>query len=282
MNGSKRIERLLKKAKTKQKEAQERAQIAVGYVRVSSDRQVKRGHGLASQERAIRAFSESQGYDLLAIVRDAGVSGATQPATREGFRQVLELAEAKAFSILLVWKIDRLARSIVHAVTTVNELMETYGVVLRSVTEPIDTASPLGQTIFSVLAGMAEQERQAIVQRTLSGKRFKAEKGQFTGAMAPFGYRTDGQGHLVVHRAEARVVKRIFKMRDQGKTLQEIADWLNDEGVETRRGGQWHPATARYILQNPRYTGYTDHFFPALGDDERIFREGEHEAIVEE
>ncbi len=206
--------------------------------------------------------------------------GATAPANREGFKRVLAQAEAKTFSVLLVWKIDRLARSIVHAVTTANELREAYNVVLRSVTEPIDTATPIGQTIFAILAGMAQQERQAITERMLAGRKAKALKGGFAGATAPYGYRTDGKGRLVVHEAEAETVRRIFRMRGEGRTLQQIADWLNAEGVPTRRGGKWHPGTVRYILDNPKYRGQVEYFFRWQDDKTRVIQEGEHTAII--
>jgi site-specific DNA recombinase len=75
---------------------------------------------------------------------------------------VLELAEAQAFSVLLVWKFDRLARSLLFSVTTVNELQERYRVVLRSITEPIDTATPMGNMIFAILASFAAEERRVI------------------------------------------------------------------------------------------------------------------------
>jgi site-specific DNA recombinase len=67
---------------------------------------------LEIQERAIRSFAESQGYTLIDIVSDPGVSGAKRPEDRPGFQQILELAKARKFSVLLLWKFDRLARNL--------------------------------------------------------------------------------------------------------------------------------------------------------------------------
>jgi len=280
MTGSKRVERLIKKHKARQKEQDDKAQVAVGYIRVSTEDQAKRGHGLEGQEHAIRAFAESQGYELLDIVRDEGISGATKPSERPGFNRIFELADLGAFNVLLVWKIDRLARSIVHAVTTANELLVNHTIVLRSVTEPIDLSTAMGKTLFSILAGMAEQERLSITERTLAGKRAKAAKGGFAGATAPYGYRTDGKGSLVVHEAEAIVVRGIFASRSRGQTLQAIADALNRGEVATRRGGRWHPATVRYILDNPKYRGEVEYFFRWQTEESRVIRTGEHQPIV--
>ncbi|NPV81362.1 MAG: recombinase family protein [Firmicutes bacterium] len=71
-----------------------------------------------------------------------------------------------------------------------------YGIALRSVTEPIDMATPMGQTIFAALAGMAAQERLAIIQRTLAGKKEKAKKGGLAGGPAPLGYVRDKEDGL--------------------------------------------------------------------------------------
>lgn len=278
MVASRRVARLQQLRLVHQQEQQAVASKAVGYVRVSTEEQASAGYGLEAQERAIRAFAESQGYELLEVVQDAGVSGATRPQDRPGFAHVLELAEQKAFSILLVWKFDRLARNLAYAVTTVN-LLQDAGVALRSVTEPIDTASPMGQTIFAVLAGMAAQERITITQRTLAGKREKAQAGGFAGGPAPLGYRRDKEGGLALVPEEAETVRRIYSLRHQGRTLQQIADILNTEGVPTKRGGRWYPGTIRYILDNPKYQGYVEYYFRWDGEN-YVLRPGQQEAIL--
>ncbi|WP_244936529.1 recombinase family protein [Methylobacterium currus] len=80
-------------------------------------------------------------------------------ADRSGFARLLEPAAARTFTVLLVTRFDRLAREIRFAVPTVSDLAESHGVVIRSVSEPIDTATPMGRTLFAILAGMAESER---------------------------------------------------------------------------------------------------------------------------
>jgi len=275
---SKRVARLQRQARQQSEEKQIVAQKAVGYVRVSTDEQASAGYGLDAQEKAIKAFAESQGYELIEIVQDAGISGATRPEERPGFCRIIQLAEEKAFSILLVWKFDRLARHLGYAVTTVNQLQD-MGIALRSVTEPIDTSSPMGQTIFAVLAGMAAQERLTIIQRTLAGKKEKASRGGFAGGPAPLGYARDKDGGLRVVAEEADTVRRIYTLRKQGLKLQEIADILNAEGVPTKRGGRWYPGTVRYILDNPKYQGYVEYYFRWDGE-QYVIKEGQHQAIL--
>lgn len=279
MNTSKRVARLRQKAHAVESARAVVAYKAVGYIRVSSDEQAANGFGLVTQEQAIRAFAESQGYELVEVIADPGVSGATRPAEREGFGRVVEMAEAGAFSVLLVWKFDRLARQLVYAVTAANDLSDRLGVQLRSVTEPIDTATPMGRTVFAILAGMAEQERAVITERTFLGRREKATRGGFAGGAAPLGYERDRQGGLVVDEEQAETVRRIFGRKAEGATLVAIAGELNAEGVRTKRGGKWWPATVRYVLDNPKYRGGVEYLFRWGGNETHIAREGAHAPI---
>ena len=281
MVGSKRIARIKRKAKAVSTARATVAKVAVGYVRVSTDEQAATGFGLATQEAAIRAFATSQGYQLLEVVTDAGVSGATLPSGREGFGRVVELAEAGAFSVLLVWKFDRLARQIVYAVTAANDLQEKWGVQLRSVTEPIDTATPMGQMIFGILASMAQQERATITERTHSGRRQKALQGGIASGPAPLGYKLDQLGGIVEDEETAETVRRIFALRNDGATLQAIADELNGDGTPTARGGKWWPATVRYVLDNPKYRGQVEYLFSYGGKEVHVVQPGRHTAILE-
>src|SRR5688500_8015336 len=124
--GSKRVQRQLARKKSSEESHQLVATKAVGYIRVSTEEQAQHGFGLEAQERAVRAFAESQGYELVDLVSDPGVSGATRPADRHGFSKAVDLAADRAFAVLLVYKFDRLARDIRHAVTTVSELSEQH------------------------------------------------------------------------------------------------------------------------------------------------------------
>ena len=277
LSGSKRIAR--RKARTKVQETA-RAAIAtkaVAYLRVSTEEQATHGFGLESQEKAVRAFAELQGYELVDVVQDPGVSGATRPADREGFAKILEAASAGRFSLLLVYKFDRLAREIRYAVTTVADLGEQHNVVIRSVTEPIDTSTPMGRTLFAILAGMAEAERGAITERTKGGRIQKAQHGGFAGGVVPYGYERDpATGVLQIVELQAAVVRRIFRARRQKRTLQSIADELNAEQIPSPSGGIWHTSTLSYLSDNSKYRGLSEYLFA----EQHVLQPGTHEAII--
>ena len=120
MNGSSRIRLLQSRVQRQSVQNKAIAATAVGYIRVSTEEQAANGHSLSVQERAIHTFAASQGYDLVDVIADPGISGARSPKDRPGFANILTLAEARAFSVLLAWKFDRLARSLLFSVTTVN------------------------------------------------------------------------------------------------------------------------------------------------------------------
>ena len=281
MNGSNRIRLLKRRATDHAVQAEALATKAVGYIRVSTEEQAIKGHGLEVQDRAIRSFAESQGYTLLEVVSDPGVSGAKRPEDRPGFQRIIELAKARSFSMLLLWKFDRLARNLLFSVITVDDLKEQYGVMLRSVTEPIDTASPMGGMIFAILASFAAEERRVITGRTVAGKKEKASRGGFAGGAAPLGYKRDLQGGLSINDAEATIVRQVVSMRATGSSLQAIAAALNDAGVKPKRGAKFYPSTIRYMLDNPKYRGWNEYFFRHDGEL-HCLTEGTHQAIIPE
>ncbi|MCC6172051.1 MAG: recombinase family protein [Gammaproteobacteria bacterium] len=280
MAGSRRVARLKERGQAVVEARAEIASRAAGYIRVSTEEQAAHGFGLEAQERAIRAFADSQGYDLVKVVADPAVSGATRPAERPGFNELLDLAQDGEISLLLVWKFDRLARQIVYSVVTANELAEC-GVAVRSVTEPIDTSTPMGRTIFAVLAGMAEQERQAITERTWGGRRAKAVSGGFAGGAAPYGYRKDKDGGLLIEPTEAAAVRRIYELRQTGQSYPAIARTLNALAIKPPRGSQWRHSTVAYILDNPKYKGEIEYLFRWGGAEQHVLQRGAHAPIID-
>ncbi|MGY2052398.1 recombinase family protein [Methylobacterium sp. JK268] len=280
MQGSKRVTKMMHRRRkaTPSGLVEDRPRV-VGYVRVSTEGQFADGFGLDVQERAIRAFALSQGYDLVEIVSDC-VSGATPPGDRKGFSRILELAAERAFGILLLYKFDRLARNVLHAVTSVHAMRDQFGVVIRSVTEPIDTASPMGEMIFTVLASMAAQERQVITERTFGGRKEKATKGGFAGGAVPYGYQRDKDGGLAVNEEQAEIVRRMFLERISGKTLAAVTDSLNVDGIPSPTGKRWSISSVAYLLDNPKYRGAVEYLFTWNGADTHVLREGQHDPIL--
>ena len=131
------------------------------YVRVSTS-----GQSVQNQERELTAHCQRQGWIVYKVYRDEGVSGSV--SDRRALNDLMADARQGKFEILLVWKIDRLARSIAHLIETLAEL-KGLGVGFVSLTEAINTETAQGRMLCSFLGAIAEFERELIVERVRSG-----------------------------------------------------------------------------------------------------------------
>jgi DNA invertase Pin-like site-specific DNA recombinase len=210
----------------------------IGYLRVSTDEQALHGFGLDAQEHElVRAF-EYEGWDLVELIRDEGVSG--KDLDRPGLRRALELIAAGDAAGLVVSKLDRLSRSVIDF-SDLLEWFEQADARFVALDLKVDTTTPGGRMIASILVVIAEWERGTIAARTKAGLAAKRAQGQATGRPS------------VADRPE--LLERIQSMRADGLTLRAIADALNAEGVPTLRGaGAWRPSSVQSAAgyQRPR------------------------------
>jgi DNA invertase Pin-like site-specific DNA recombinase len=240
---------------------------AAGYVRVSTAEQAEEGFSLGEQERRVRAHAEAQGWTLERVYVDGGVSGGVPFADRPAGGEVV--AGAADLDRLIVVKLDRLGRSAPDLLATI-ERFAAAGCDVVSVSESIDTATPTGRLLRTVLAGTAEFERDRISERVREGERAKAAAGRPHGGPRPFGYRyEDG---LVAVEAEAVVVRRIFSEFVGGASITAITRNLERDKIPTVRGGRWQTTTVSGILRGVRYAGLIEH------NGERF--EATHEPLV--
>ena len=169
---------------------------------------------------------------------------------RAGLAGVIAVLEDGYADALVVTKLDRLSRS-ASLMLTVTEKLEAAGIAIVSITESIDTSTPAGKLFRTVLAGVAEFEKELITERLVAGKRAKQHKlgpaAYIGGPTVPFGFCADGDV-VVPHPGEWPVLERIRGERAAGATLDEIAAGLNRDGVEGKRGGRWHPGTLSRLL----------------------------------
>src|SRR3954471_19860953 len=165
------------------------------YARVSTEDQAER-QTVAAQTDFLRRYCELHGLPVAAVYVDDGVSGTVPLEGRPEGRRLLQDAEAGAFTVVLVYRLDRLGRSLTSLLAA-HERLEKSGVAIRSGTEPFDTASPIGRFLFSLLGSMAELERATINERMTRGRDRVAAQGQYTGGPIPTGYDLDDGRRLV-------------------------------------------------------------------------------------
>ena len=199
-------------------------------------------------------------------------SGAT--LARPGLQQALQLARQGAFDVLLVYRIDRLTRSIVGLMTIVEQL-ETTGIALTSATEPIDTQGPVGRMLLQLLGIFAEFERNLLIDRITAGFERKAARGEWLSGRTPYGYNLDSPTKtLTPNTDEAAVVHAVFlKYTEQRLGATSIAHWLNDTGRRTKYSGLWTGQTILRLLRNPVYIGKVAHH--------DTIHDGKHQPIID-
>ena len=133
---------------------------AVGYVRVSTEEQVRGGISLNLQHSKIHAYAELEGFELVEIISDEGISGSSIKG-RPSMKRVLDLARNHQIDCIVTWKLDRLARNTSESLD-IATLCQKNGVALHSITEKLDTQSALGKFFFTLMASLAEMERSLI------------------------------------------------------------------------------------------------------------------------
>jgi DNA invertase Pin-like site-specific DNA recombinase len=142
------------------------------YVRVSTDHQT-----VENQIRDLRQVAERRGWEVVEVYSDAGIAGAKDRKQRPGLDQMLNDAGRRKFDIVMAWAIDRVGRSLIDLLGTIQHL-DACGVDLYLDQQNIDTSTPMGLLVFQVTGAFAEFERSLIRQRVHAGLRRAVAKGK--------------------------------------------------------------------------------------------------------
>jgi site-specific DNA recombinase len=238
----------VKRCPTSNKDLQEgrkRLPRAAGYVRVSTEEQVKGGVSLDMQRAKITAYAALEGMELVEIVADAGLSGCSI-RNRPGLQRVLEMTQRKDVQAVVVFKLDRLARNTLECLD-LSRRFDHAKVSLHSISEKLDTQSPTGRFFFVLMASLAEMERALIGERIRAAMQRKKERGESCGN-APYGFLVC-DGMLIPNEEEQAVIARIICLRSSGNTIHEIVAILDGEGVRNRRGQPFGKSQLHTVLQ---------------------------------
>jgi site-specific DNA recombinase len=225
-----------------------------GYIRVSTLEQANADRASIDMQRdSIIKFSESQGWEVptekdFYIDTASGASLDERPALQ---RLLADISNGKIQAVL-VWKTDRLSRSVLHTETIFSEF-EKHKVAFKSVTEPIDTTTPFGRAQRQFLSILAEMERQNIKERMVGGRYAKtARDGTNFGSEAPFGYRLENKRYVIVEE-EANIVREVFNLYLTLRSIKRVQKDLEHKKIKCRIG--WRYNQVKRILNNVKYTG---------------------------
>lgn len=243
-------------------------------------------NSLEAQREAAEAYVQSQrsqGWVLLPDrYDDGGFSGAN--LDRPALQRLLSDVEAGAVDCVVVYKVDRLSRSLLDFARLV-DVFDQHAVSFVSVTQQFNTTTSIGRLTLNMLLSFAQFEREINSERTRDKMSAARRKGKWVGGMPVLGYdvHPDG-GRLVVNEDEAALVREVFELYLKHRSLQAVAGELNRRGAQTkswltkkgtrREGKPFDKTRLHRLLTNIIYIGKVNH----RGE---IYR-GEHPAIVDE
>jgi DNA invertase Pin-like site-specific DNA recombinase len=206
----------------------------VGYVRVSTDGQ-EDNTSLASQQERIECYCKAFDHELVKVFVEVG-SGKDMK-NRPEFNKAMEMVKNEADGIVSL-KLDRIARNCRDVLVLVEDTLQPQNKALVLLDLNVDTSTPTGKMILTMMAAVAELERAQINERTQGGRKAKAEKGGYAYGSPKFG-QSSNDGELVENEDETKIIDIIRKHHKSGKKANQIAKYLNAQGIPTKRGKQW-------------------------------------------
>ena len=210
---------------------------AFAYLRVSGKSQVE-GDGFPRQLAAIKRYAKAHGIKLVQVFREEGVSGTKDAGDRPAWSELQTALHANGVHLVLVEKLDRLARDLMVQETIIGDLRKS-GFELVSVMEPdLCSDDPTRKLMRQFMGGIAEYEKSQLVLKLRGARqRKRAATGRCEGRK-PYGF----------YPGEAAVIERMKDLRAEGLGFDRIAARLNAEGVKPRMGARWWGCTVNNIL----------------------------------
>lgn len=215
------------------------------YLRVSTDEQARSGLGLEAQRSKCLAMAQLKDWPEPVFYRDEGISGTKETRNRQGLKSLMEDLNAGKHQAIIIASLDRLSRKIRLTLELVDDISQHA--VLISCKEAFDTTTPAGYLFLGICALMAQYERDLIAERTRAALAELSKKTGDHGGKIPYGYMRS-PGGVKVSTQQARVVRRIFHLRQQGETLRAIAEALNKASIPSARGKQWYHTSVKEVL----------------------------------
>ncbi len=230
-------------------------------------------NSLDAQREAGEAYIASQKANgwvcLPEKYEDGGFSGGN--TNRPALQKLLQDCEAGLVDIIVVYKIDRLSRSICDF-AELSKMFDKWNVAFVSVTQEINTHTSAGRMMLNILITFAQFEREVITERVRDKMAASRKKGKWVGGGCPLGYNIINK-KLVVNPKEAEIVKRIFSRFAEIQSPKAVANELNKDGIWTKTGKVWITTHIYYVLNNRHYLGEVLYKGEVYA--------GEHEAIID-
>lgn len=253
-----------------------------GYIRVSTETQASKGFGLDAQREAVERYAAQNAIELAEVFTDAGISSNLSDTDdddaitkRAGLMDLL--AHLDEGDTVIVLNTSRLWRSDLTKALVRRELMRKNAKVIDIEHPTFDlyktSKDPAAYLINAITEALDVYDRMNISLKLARGRTVKANKGDKPSGVTPYGYRySDDKKSIIVDEGEAVIVKKMYTEAQKGKSLQNIADMLNNSGEVTRNGNLWAKGGISVILHNRFYIGELTHAGKVI--------QGNHHALI--
>tara|TARA_R110002049_G_scaffold2743_3_gene20968 strand:+ start:15614 stop:17275 length:1662 start_codon:yes stop_codon:yes gene_type:complete len=230
------------------------------YTRKSSEEGLEQSfNSLHAQREACEAYIKSQRHEGWIILKecfdDGGFSGGN--VDRPALSSLLTLIKEKQIDIVVVYKVDRLSRSLADFVRIV-DLFDQHGVSFVSVTQQFTTSSSMGRLTLNVLLSFAQFEREVTGERIRDKIAASKRKGMWMGGTIPLGYDIQ-EKQLVINKTEAKVVRFIFDTYIKEQCVRSVKEHIEQENLYSKQNKPFSRGALYTILKNPLYVGKVQH-----------------------